>query len=132
MSLTFIGEQHKMSLYLGNTPIAHSQDISGKANLNLDNSTAITNCITSIPQDIKLELNNGTLTLKAGSKVYMPNGAGVFNIITMNVDAILIQLWGANNQVFVVDKSTIEGGTVEEIRNKLSAFVKDKYILCKY
>jgi len=45
-----------------------------KANLNLDNSTAITNCITNIPQDIKLELNNGTLTLKAGSKVYVPNG----------------------------------------------------------
>ncbi|MBQ1989260.1 MAG: YcxB family protein [Clostridia bacterium] len=37
-----------------------------------------------------------------------------------------------NNQVFIVDKSTIEGGTVEEIRNKLSAFIKDKYILCKY
>ena len=34
----------------------------------------VTNCITKIPQDIKLELNNGTLTLKAGSKVYVPNG----------------------------------------------------------
>lgn len=34
----------------------------------------ITNCITEIPQDIKLELNNGTLILKAGSKVYVPNG----------------------------------------------------------
>ena len=34
----------------------------------------ITNCITNIPQDIKLELNNGTLTLKAGSKFYIPNG----------------------------------------------------------
>lgn len=33
-------------------------------------NTKITNCITEIPQDIKLELNNGTLTLKAGSKVY--------------------------------------------------------------
>ena len=38
------------------------------------NYTNITNCITEIPQDIKLELNNGTLTLKAGSKVYVPNG----------------------------------------------------------
>lgn len=38
------------------------------------NRTQITNCITEIPQDIKLELNNGTLTLKAGSKVYVPNG----------------------------------------------------------
>lgn len=34
----------------------------------------ITNCITEIPQDIKLEIINGTLTLKAGSKVYIPNG----------------------------------------------------------
>ena len=41
-------------------------------------------------------------------------------------------MYQTNNQVFIVDKSTIEGGTVEEIRNKLSAFVKDKYILCKY
>lgn len=38
--------------------------------VNYDN---ISNCITYIPQDIKLELNNGTLTLKAGSKVYVPN-----------------------------------------------------------
>ena len=41
-------------------------------------------------------------------------------------------LYQTNNQVFIVDRSTIEGGTVEEIRNKLFAFVKDKYILCKY
>jgi hypothetical protein len=34
----------------------------------------ITNCITYIPQDIKLELNNDVLTLKAGSKVYYPDG----------------------------------------------------------
>lgn len=34
----------------------------------------ITNCITEIPQDIKLELNNGTLTLKAGSAYYIPDG----------------------------------------------------------
>lgn len=33
-----------------------------------------TNCITEIPQDIKLELADGVLTLKAGSKVYVPNG----------------------------------------------------------
>lgn len=41
-------------------------------------------------------------------------------------------MYQTNNQVFIVDKSTIVGGTAEEIRNKLSAFVKDKYILCKY
>lgn len=37
-------------------------------------STEVTNCITEIPQRIKLELNNGVLTLKAGSKVIVPNG----------------------------------------------------------
>ena len=41
-------------------------------------------------------------------------------------------LYQTNNQVFIVDKSTVEGGTVEEIRNKLSTFVKAKYITCKY
>lgn len=46
----------------------------------------ISNCILEIPQDIKLELNNGTLTLKAGSKVYKPNGSGVFNVLNISVD----------------------------------------------
>lgn len=41
-------------------------------------------------------------------------------------------LYQTNNQAFIVDKSTVEGGTVEEIRNKLSTFVKNKYIICKY
>ena len=38
------------------------------------NKSQITNCILEIPQRIKLELNNGTLTLKAGSTVIVPNG----------------------------------------------------------
>lgn len=54
-------------------------DIYNKIDTKQDKSTAvnynnISNCITYIPQDIKLELNNGTLTLKAGSRVYIPNG----------------------------------------------------------
>lgn len=50
------------------------------------NQTHITNCITEIPQDIKLELNDGTLTLKAGSKLYVPNGADVFDVINIEID----------------------------------------------
>lgn len=53
-----------------------------------EDTTKITNCITEIPQDIKLELNNGTLTLKAGSKVYVPNGAGKFNEVVFEEDII--------------------------------------------
>lgn len=48
--------------------------------------THITNCITKIPQNIKLELNNGSLTLKAGSKVCVPNGAGVFDEVVVKSD----------------------------------------------
>ena len=46
----------------------------------------ITNCITEIPQDIKLELADGVLTLKAGSKVYVPNGSGIFDTYTIPDD----------------------------------------------
>lgn len=49
--------------------------------VNYDN---ITNCITEIPQDIKLELKDGVLTLKAGSKVYA--GDGVFTPRTITTD----------------------------------------------
>ena len=65
---------------------------SSYANLALTNSPYTTNRILEIPQDIKLELNNGTLTLKAGSKVYVPNGFesdGVtkkFDVIILNND----------------------------------------------
>lgn len=41
-------------------------------------------------------------------------------------------LFQTNNQVYIVDKSTIEGGTAEEIRSKLTANTKCKYIICSY
>ena len=66
-----------------------------EASTNLD-YTNITNCITAIPQDIKLELNNGTLTLKAGSKVYIPNGAGVFKEIITSKDVSVSVVWNKN------------------------------------
>lgn len=36
--------------------------------------TQITNCLLEVPQNIKLELTEGVLTLKTGSKVIVPNG----------------------------------------------------------
>lgn len=45
-----------------------------KASSNALTTTQITNCITEIPQDIKLEMVNGVPTLRAGSKCYIPNG----------------------------------------------------------
>ena len=42
-------------------------------NNTLDKSM-ISNCLLEVPQNIKLELVNGVLTLKAGSRVIVPNG----------------------------------------------------------
>lgn len=65
-----------------------------------------TNCITEIPQDIKLELKDGVLTLKAGSKLYVPNGAGVFDVITTTQDCSVSGSIGANNiKVFIAYKN---------------------------
>lgn len=66
-------------------------------------SNNVTNCITEIPQDIKLELNNGILTLKAGSKVYVPNGNDVFNQITINSDMTVLTYTTTGQVMVVVD-----------------------------
>lgn len=46
----------------------------------------ITNCLLEVPQNIKLELVDGTLTLKAGSKVIVPNGSGVFKDVIVQAN----------------------------------------------
>ncbi|MBR4892195.1 MAG: hypothetical protein IKZ34_03395 [Alphaproteobacteria bacterium] len=75
--------------------------------VNYDN---ITNCITHIPQDIKLELNNGTLTLKAGSKYYYPDGTNTFNDNTTTTDLTLgpVGTYTGQSMVYlVVDGSAL-------------------------
>ena len=65
----------------------------------------ITNCITAIPQDIKLELVDGVMTLKAGSKVYKANGES----ITISGDLVVAQ-GGTNTGAFAFyrsDNSTV-------------------------
>ena len=101
-------------------PAAVDSGLSALSNAsNALRTTQITNCITEIPQDIKLELADGVLTLKAGSKIYVPNGIGVFDEITIEDDisksytlsgadrkTLLIYKDGALN--FLATSSTIE------------------------
>lgn len=75
-----------------------------EASTNLD-YTNITNCITKIPQDIKLELKDGVLTLKAGSKVYVPNGSGKFNVVTISNDLSSNPSWSTNKVMLVLTKN---------------------------
>lgn len=60
----------------------------------------ISNCLLEVPQNINLTLSNGTLTLKAGSKVYVPNGSGVFNTINITSDKTFT--YTANGQYLIV------------------------------
>lgn len=48
--------------------------------------SCMANCITYIPQDINLTLASGAITLKAGSKVYIPNGSGTFDTLIIDSD----------------------------------------------
>lgn len=73
-------------------------------------SRNVTNCITEIPQDIKLELNGGTLTLKAGSKVYVPNGSNVFDVRNITSDTTLAVV-APNEKILVcVNRNNVPAG----------------------
>lgn len=81
-------------------------------------NSKITNCITEIPQDIKLELNDGTITLKAGSKVYVPNGAGKFDEVNITTDRTPASntLTGkyfifATGSILIIDATNIKSGS---------------------
>lgn len=96
--LTFDTTNKEIRIHDGTTQggitIANKQLLDTKLDKSISlNYSHITNCITEIPQDIKLELADGTLTLKAGSKVYIPNGAGVFDPYIIPND-ITVSSWG--------------------------------------
>ncbi len=48
--------------------------VGDKLEFNMSNSVNVSNCIVEVPQNIKVEFNNGTVTLKAGSVVTVPDG----------------------------------------------------------
>jgi hypothetical protein len=75
----------------------------------------ITNCITEIPQDIKLELADGELTLKAGSKVYVPNGSGKFDELSVTVDRTATGAGTANQtRMYSYNGSYIEKFSIDQ------------------
>lgn len=106
--------QQYLYFYLGQFPVSAlvNPDIAAtKVNTNGDNfnsvgrnianwSSNVTNCITEIPQDIKLELDttNHSLILKAGSKVWYPDGfesdgtTPKFSYYSLDTDRIAISL----------------------------------------
>lgn len=92
------------------------------ANVALTNSPYTTNRILEIPQNIKLELSNGTLTLKAGSKVYDGNnnsfsitsditksglvGGDVQQLLLLKIDGTTLLSVGVSDTNFAYNSST--------------------------
>jgi len=73
------------------------------------NRTQITNCVTEIPQDIKLEVNYPNLVLKSGSKVYIPNGTNIFDEVTISDDVIYdLNLVGTNTRLIFYNRTLNE------------------------
>lgn len=65
-----------------------------------------TNCLTYVPKNINLTLTDGILTLKAGSKVYIPNGFETKEITTEEVYECFL---GANNSYYYAKVPYAEG-----------------------
>jgi len=92
----------------GGFAVAHESDTAKNDMSNLTNvgenianwSSNVTNCITEIPQDINLTFSAGTLTLKAGSKLFIPNGVGVFDTYTLTTDKTLTSANNGGNFVW--------------------------------
>lgn len=93
------------------------------------NESILTNCLTEIPQDIKLELSNGTLTLKAGSKVYVPNGVGKFDIKTLSKD-LQYKGYYSDTRMIVVNSNLqgLDGLSPERMYSGNSAPKNTKYM----
>lgn len=63
----------------------------------------LTNCIKEIPQDIKLELDTATHTIKltAGSKYYYPDGTNTFNNNTTTTELTLAPIGSYTGQCMI-------------------------------
>lgn len=78
--------QSKTNNNIGNNPTTDSTNWGLYGGGNYLTTSQITNCLLEVPQNIKVELNNGVLTLKAGSKVIVPNGIGVFDEVVISAN----------------------------------------------
>lgn len=88
-------------------------ELDDKADKNLVNTGYLTNCITEIPQNIKVETETTFVKLKAGSKVYVPNGfeqdgtTKKFDEVTIAEDSSIGFMEGTNTWLIYYD--TVNG-----------------------
>ena len=95
-------------------------DITNQADLQegLNNklgTTQVTNCLLEVPHRVKLELNDGVLTLKAGSQVIVPNGFEADGV-TPKFDYVTIE-----NDTLFSEPLSVEGDRfmLYDVNNKI-------------
>lgn len=70
--------------------------------------------VISLPNNINLELSAGTLTLKAGSTVYIPNGEGTFDKVITQTDISRTNFDNGENFVFFPRGNFLDGMLVSK------------------
>lgn len=125
---------------LGAIIVGDTLEVDSEGILEIDTTSVLgkyySNCITEIPQIVKLELNGTTLTLKAGSKAYIPAGANnTFNEYNVTEDIIWSQettlsgnyflcLYSNNDALSIELLSGMSGNTFPENPSDTQKFYK--------
>lgn len=104
----------------GHTLVYEDGEFKSKLVQGLDGE--ITNCLLEVPQNIKLELTDGVLTLKAGSTYILPNGKDNFEHITISEDLTRNKFGNGSHenlyiQMYVPNSTGIGGLSFVEPRN---------------
>ena len=77
--------------------------------------------------------NDDTITIFSKSTDYNGEASMEYtSFVKVYETSKYLFLFQPDNQVFIVEKSTVTGGSAEEIRKKFSSFLKKAYVICKY
>lgn len=79
-----------------------------------------TNCITSVPNNIKYTISNGRLVVKAGSYIYAPNGSGIFSKIAITTDITSDTGGYSGLYAIAVDALTLQPSWLSILTNTVS------------
>ena len=81
----------------------------------------------------KYTFYDDSLVVESNNDVYSSNSKLDYNMIVKVIESNdYLFIYQSKNQVFIVDKSTIVQGTIEDIRNKLIPILNNKYKRRRY
>ena len=113
------------------------------------NKSQITNCLLEVPQRVKLELNDGVLTLKAGSQVIVPNGfeadgvtprfdyvdieSDITHVLNYSTTDKPVLMWAVNYSALTTDRlGVISSGTTPSNYDQYGTWYDTNANIVKY